>query len=134
MATPGVAADPIIRTVDARSRGAPYARTTVPSTESRRPIAGPAVPVGSSTSIAAVASSTTMRRPVASSSVAGAVTRPWIVTLSSWVNSAFAIEIGAGVGVALGVALGVAPGEALGEGAAPVSRRLTSLPSRNQIR
>ena len=82
---------PAVSTRSARSRGAPYATPIRPTAWTRVPTGGAAVSVGRRSSMAADASWTTIRRPVASSKVAGAVTTASIATSRSVIPRARAI-------------------------------------------
>ena len=101
----GVEAVPTTSMPSARRRGAPYASPIRPSAWIRVPTDGAAAPVGSRSSTAADASWTTIRRPDASSSVAGAVTTASMATARSLIRRALAI-VTVGIDPALPVALG----------------------------
>ena len=126
----GTAALPATSSRSARRRGAPYATPIRPTAWMRVPTGGAVEPVGSSTSMAAEPSWTTIRRPVASSRVAGAVTMPAIATSRSATLRARAIET-----VAIGPVPGVGEPARRGAGdAAGPATTTTSAASRIQIR
>jgi hypothetical protein len=124
----GTAALPATSSRSARRRGAPYATPTRPTTRARVPTGGAFVPVGSSTSMAAEPSWTTIRRPVESSSVAGAVTMPAIATSRSSILRARAIVSVAELDVVLPPV-----GDGLADTAGPATT-VMSAASRTQIR
>ena len=95
----GTAATPRPTAAVARRRGAPYAVPTSPVTSRRVPIAGAFVSFGSRTSIAPLASWTTIRRPVPSRMLAGVVTVAWTETARSRVRRAAAMLMTLGAGL-----------------------------------
>ena len=130
------------RSIDvARRRGAPYAVPTRPTARIRVPTPGAVASFARRTSIAPVASWTTIRRPVASRRDPGAVTMASIATSRSVIPRALATEtarvsagaLAEGRGVGAPVCFGVGAGEGDGE-ADGAATSCTSAGSRSQTR